>query len=288
MTDRLLICTDLDRTLIPNGTQSESEGARKRFARFCNRPEVTLVFVTGRHRALIEQAIANYCLPVPDYAIADVGTTIYRVGESRAWQRETNWDEEIASDWNGRGHADIKAMLIDLAPLRLQENTKQNRHKLSYYVPMHSDRTGLSATITQRLDAHQIAARLIWSDDEPAGVGLLDVTPQRASKYHAVKALMRTLEFDETQTVFAGDSGNDLEVLSSEIPSVLVANSQQQIREQAARLAARSGHSDRFYIAKGDFMGMNGNYAAGILEGIAHYHADCADLMELDRGDRHE
>jgi HAD superfamily hydrolase (TIGR01484 family) len=284
MSDRLLICTDLDRTLIPNGPQSESEGVRQRFARFCSRPEVELVYVTGRHRALIEQAISNYCLPVPDYAIADVGTTIYRVGRSRAWERETAWDNEIAADWNGRGHAEIKAMLSDLQPLRLQENTKQNQHKLSYYVPMHSDRGGLSATIKQRLDANNVAARLIWSDDEPAGVGLLDVTPQRASKYHAIKALMRTLAIDETKTVFAGDSGNDLEVLSSAIPAVLVANGQQQIRDQATRQAALLGHIDQLYIAKGDFNGMNGNYAAGILEGIAHYHPDKIEAMDLVAG----
>jgi hypothetical protein len=32
------------------------------------------------------------------------------------------------------------------------------------------------------------------------------------------------------------------------------------------------GHGDQLYIARGDFQGMNGNYSAGMLEGIAHYH----------------
>ncbi len=65
MPDRLLICTDLDRTLIPNGPQPESPGARRRFAILAERPEVTLAYVSGRHRALVEDAITTYRLPTP-------------------------------------------------------------------------------------------------------------------------------------------------------------------------------------------------------------------------------
>jgi hypothetical protein len=35
-----------------------------------------------------------------------------------------------------------------------------------------------------------------------------------------------------------------------------------------------------FYQAQGGFLGMNGNYSAGILEGIAHYHPDTLPWME--------
>ena len=43
---KLLLCTDLDRTLIPNGRQLEAPQARRRFTEFCESPEVTLVYVT--------------------------------------------------------------------------------------------------------------------------------------------------------------------------------------------------------------------------------------------------
>lgn len=65
MSTRLLLCSDLDRTLLPNGQQPESPAARQRFTRFVSWPEVMLVYVTGRHRQLVEQAIANYRLPQP-------------------------------------------------------------------------------------------------------------------------------------------------------------------------------------------------------------------------------
>ena len=233
---------------------------------------MTLAYVTGRHRALIERAIVNYRLPVPDFVIGDVGTTIYRVGPDQLWKRQTAWEDEIAKDWGGKSHADLKALSVDIPALRPQERTKQNDYKLSYYVPLHIDRNMLSAMIDARLKASGVTARLIWSVDEPTGIGLLDVLPARASKYHALEALMQLHGFGYSDTVFCGDSGNDIEVLISPIPSVLVANSQPQVRELAVKLADQGGHAEQLYIAGGGFHGMNGNYSAGILEGVAHYH----------------
>lgn len=281
MTGQLLICTDLDRTLIPNGPQSESPNVRQYFAALCSRPEVTLAYVSGRHRALIEKAISNYRLPRPDYVIGDVGTTIYVVGSDNRWTRQQTWETEIARDWAGKSHADIKSMLSTLPALRAQETAKQNAFKLSYYVPLQADHQALSRLIERRLQEDGIASRLIWSIDEPAGIGLLDVLPARASKYHAIEALMQSNGHSYADTVFCGDSGNDIEVLASPIPAVLVANSQPQVRELANKLARDSGHADRLYVARGNFNGMNGNYAGGMLEGIAHYHPDTVDWMGL-------
>ena len=279
MTEQLLVCTDLDRTLIPNGPQSESPQARVRFAALAGRPEVMLAYVTGRHRVLVQKAITYYQLPLPDFVIGDVGTTIYRVGPQQDWVRQATWEAEIGKDWRGHGHRDIKSLLIDMSALRLQEGAKQNDYKVSYYVPLQSDRRDLSHRIEQRLRENGVAARLIWSVDEPAGIGLLDVLPARASKYHAIEALMGMHGFDQSDTVFCGDSGNDIEVLASPIPAVLVANSQPEVRDLARRLARDGGCSEQLYIAQGGFMGMNGNYSAGMLEGIAHYHPDTVAWM---------
>lgn len=281
MTDRLFICTDLDRTLIPNGPQPESPGARRHFEALVTRPEVTLAYVSGRHRALLEKAIVNYQLPLPDFVVADVGTTIYHVGPQQDWQHQTAWEEEIARDWAGNSHADLKAMLEGLPELRLQESNKQNLYKLSYYVPLQVDQDALSVMIRARLAQAGIRASLVWSIDEPAGIGLLDVLPERATKFHAVEALIKQHGFDLANTVFCGDSGNDIEVLASPIPAVLVANSQHEVQQLARKLADANGQGDRLYIAGGDFMGMNGNYAAGALEGIAHYHPESVSWMGL-------
>jgi len=282
MDEQLLICTDLDRTLISNGRQPESPNARQHFATLASHPEITLAYVSGRDRKLVMQAITNFCLPIPDFVVADVGTTIYHVGRRQDWRRQTDWEEEIAQDWAGRSHGDLKLLLQDLPDLQLQETAKQNNYKLSYYVPQQSDCHALSVVIRHRLEAEGINANLIWSNDEAAGVDLLDVLPARASKYHALESLMQFQGFSYRNTVFCGDSGNDIEVLASPIPAVLVANSQQDVKELARRLADETGFAEQLYIAHGNFMGMNGNYSAGMLEGIAHYYPQTVKWMGFD------
>ena len=46
--------------------------------------------------------------------------------------------------------------------------------------------------------------------------------------------------FPRERTVFAGDSGNDLDVLASAIPSVLVANADPGVRAEARRRAVET------------------------------------------------
>ena len=281
MPKHILICTDLDRTLLPNGRQPESPRARAFFARLVSRPEVTLAYVSGRHRELIEDAIREYGLPLPDWVIGDVGTTIYRVcaGEWLHWHA---WEQDIATDWRGLTANNLRPLFTDLPSLRLQEESKQNRYKLSYYLPLQTDIDTLQREMSQRLNAQKVAASLIYSVDEAALTGLLDVLPARATKLHAVEFLMQQQDFDVANTVFAGDSGNDLPVLASAVPSVLVANADREVAEQAQTQALQQGTMSAFYLAQGGFLGMNGNYSAGILEGIAYYYPDTRLWMEQD------
>jgi sucrose-6F-phosphate phosphohydrolase len=270
MIESLLLCTDLDRTLLPNGPQPETPGARERVAKLAARAETTLAYVTGRHRELVEEAIAAYTLPRPDYVIGDVGTTIYQL-DSGKWQSWQEWEEHIGHDWSGKNTGDLQQLFHDLSPLRLQEQSKQNRFKLSYYIPLQTDREALLGEMDRRLDDNSLQANLIWSVDESSGTGLLDVLPAAATKLHALEFLMQRRGFTLEHTVFAGDSGNDLQVLCSSLKSVLVANATPEVRDQAVRLAEENGTREALYLARGNFQGMNGNYSAGILEGVAYF-----------------
>ncbi len=274
----LLICTDLDRTLIPNGGQPESPGAMDLFRELVSRPHVSLAFVTGRHRALVEDAIEEYGLPQPDYVIADVGTTIYEInaGEWSIWER---WQQEIGAAWAEMSGDEIHALLQDIVELRPQERQKQNRFKLSYYVPMKCRQGELEREIVARLKGSGVRADLVWSIDNQEGVGLLDILPESATKEHAIGFIMDELGFDLGNTIFAGDSGNDISVLASPIRSVLVANATDEVRRAALQEAEASLNPDAIYLAKGGFNGMNGNYCAGILEGVAHYLPQYASLI---------
>ncbi|MCP3870665.1 MAG: HAD-IIB family hydrolase [Gammaproteobacteria bacterium] len=277
----LLLCTDMDRTLLPNGTQPESQAARQRFSTLVSHPGVVLVYVTGRDKSLVERAINNYGLPWPDLVISDVGTNIYHL-ENKRWQVWPQWPDEIGKDWNGRNHQHLSELLSGIQALRMQEYSKQNTFKLSFYYPLHTDNKLLDEKLSAILREKGIDASLIWSIDEPAGVGLLDILPKRATKLHAVEFLQNTLGIPLSRTLFAGDSGNDLQVLTSAIPSVLVANAIPTVVDAAIKGASAAGTSERLYLARGDFLDMNGNYSAGILEGVNHFRPELTELFAED------
>lgn len=279
MSEKFLICTDLDRTLLPNGQQYESPLAASRFKNLVSQDNIFLTYVSGRHKALILDAINDYDIPFPDYAIGDVGTTIYEI-KNNNWASWQAWQDEIAPDWNNHAGDEIHAWLKDLEELRLQEEAKQNRFKLSYYASPTIDVAALLAIIEQRLKERHIKANLVWSIDETTNTGLLDILPVSANKLHAIRFLMQEKGFSHDHCIFAGDSGNDLEVMCSDIASVLVNNATDEVKKQAINMAQANNTSEQLYLAQGNFLGMNGNYAAGILEGLAHYHPQLLSFME--------
>ncbi len=268
--ETLLICTDLDRTLLPNGHQLESADARQSFGKLVALPQIKLAYVSGRHQSLVIDAINQYELPKPDFVIADVGTTIYNV-ENDQWNLWPQWHNDIKKDWQNHEYSTLHNLLSDRSELRLQEIEKQGVLKLSYYVDLNVNKDRLIASIYQRLQEHSIEASVIWSIDEPENVGLLDILPASATKYHAIECLMKHHGFCEDTVLFAGDSGNDLPVLVSPLNSILVANASEEIKLEAAKEASRNKTEKQLYIAQGGYLGMNGNYSAGIIEGVVHF-----------------
>jgi len=279
VTTRILLCSDLDRTLLPNGAQPESPMARPKLCAAAARSEITLAYVSGRHLALLHEAIRRYALPEPAFAIGDVGTTLYTVsaGQWRAWDK---WGAEIGRDWDGANADALAPLFADLNELRLQEPEKQGRYKLSYYAPADLDFESLRAEMSERMRHNGVHANVVWSIDETIPLGLLDVLPASADKLHAIRFLMDELGFADEQTLFAGDSGNDLPVLASGLPAVLVRNATDEVRAAAVRAAGSGPRPDRLYLAHGGYLGMNGNYSAGVLEGAAHFHPQITSWIQ--------
>ena len=274
-----LLCTDLDRTLLPNGSAPESPLARDLFARVVARADLSLAYVTGRRLSLMIDAITRYSLPRPRFAICDVGTSIYE-HDGADWVAVESWQELLANDWPVEATASTRALMTSVDRLELQEADHQLRFKISYYAPVLDDPADLLAAVESRLAGTELDVRLVYSVDETTGTGLLDLLPRTAGKLAAIEHLLERSEFEAGSTLFAGDSGNDLEVLASEIPSVLVANATSRVRREAIRLAAEYGQAERLYLATGQPGGMNGNYAAGILEGITHFWPPTASWMK--------
>ena len=276
---RLLLCTDLDRTLLPNGQAPESEQARTVFTRLVSHDAVKLVYVTGRDPGLVDEALTEWEIPEPDLLIADVGTTIAARSYGR-WEKWFIWEDTIARDWTGRSTEDLKDLLNGLSGLTPQEDSRQAAFKLSYYTPPGTAGTAGAQDTRERLEAAGVKANVVWSLDDSSGTGLLDVLPVSATKRLAIEFVMERWRFGLKEVVFSGDSGNDLDVLVSPIPAVLVANASDELRITAQRQARSKRRSKALYCAKGGALGMNGNYAAGILEGVLHYHPEWTPWLE--------
>jgi HAD superfamily hydrolase (TIGR01484 family) len=266
----VLLCSDLDRTILPNGEAPESPGAREVLRRIARRAEIRLAYVSGRNRKLIEEAIENYRLPLPDFAIGDVGTTIYDLDKGH-WNEWAAWNEEISKDWPEGGRDELAGRLSDMTRLRPQEPEKQNRFKLSYYADANFDHQRLVKKIRERIEGRGVRVSVIWSVDEQRDVGLIDILPERANKVHAVRFLAENKGVLKRHLVYAGDSGNDLAVMVSDIQSILVRNAAEGVRREAREAVEKNGLGETLYEAKGGFLGMNGNYSAGVLEGLAHF-----------------
>jgi hypothetical protein len=63
---------------------------------------------------------------------------------------------------------------------------------------------------------------------------------------------------------------------------VLVANASAEVRSAAQQGAREAGQADSLYIACGGYLSMNGNYSAGILEGVAHYYPRLLESIEVE------
>jgi HAD superfamily hydrolase (TIGR01484 family) len=275
---KILICSDLDRTIIPNGYQEESVRARPVLRQLAENPSIYLAYVSGRDKKLILDAIDEFYLPVPDYAIGDVGTTLYRVTDGR-WLLSDDWSDEIGEDWRGFGWEKLAAVLENMEAIRLQEPEKQSRYKLSFYTDQDIDHQQLTKKIRVILANEGIRASVVWSVDEISANGLLDIVPALANKLHAIRFLMQQEQFPADRMVFAGDSGNDLDVLTSGLQAILVKNATDEVRKETIETLSAKQMADCLYLARGNFYGMNGNYAAGLIEGLAHYIPETDDLI---------
>ena len=267
--NRLFLFCDIDGTMTPYGGPQGSPEAYPAFRRLASRLEVVLAYVTGRSPAEARELIRKFDLPVPDYLASDVGSTIERRKDSD-FELMQNWWDTIARDWNGVTTQQIQECLEGIPGLRLQEESYQNRCKVSYYTDFNVASNVLVNRVQATLLKLRIRSQVLWSSDDHRMVGDLDVMPLGAGKLGAVKWLLSQTGISSENAIYAGDASNDLSVLASGLRSVMPRNGHEQVRKDALALLEKKerGLSGRLYIAKGGFLGFDGHVLGGVLEGI--------------------
>ncbi len=264
-----MLATDLDRTLFPNGRQSY-DGTMPGFCRMVAQKQLPLVYATGRHLGQIREGIGRFGAPEPDFAVAEVGTRLYRRNRD-AWEEDTAYRDFIHDQTTYWSTEAFKQDLASL-PLRLQPEEHQNPFKLSYFLDDLDRADAIRREAETRLHRVTPDARVIWSIDETEHIGLLDVLPRKANKLEGIEFLRRQMDLPLDAFIYCGDSGNDLLPLTHGYRAVLVANAIEEVRRDVSRQARENRVGHRLYLASGDrYPGLNGNYVSGILEGLIHF-----------------
>ena len=262
-----ILATDLDRTLLPNGSWPEDAGAIELFNKLTEKHDVLVVYVTGRNLNLTEKAIREYGVRYPHVLIGDVGTSI-RKFERGDWHPDSGWDAHVkqsSPQWDADA---IRSAVTGIDGLVEQEREHCGPFKQSYYVD-HERNEDILKTVDERVKGRYDEA-IIYSFDSQTGKGLLDFLPHSATKQTALEYIADELGANKADVVFCGDSGNDVFPLTAGFSGVLVRNADDQLVANVKQ-ASDENPELRVYFANGSFKDLNGYYTSGVIEGAYHY-----------------
>lgn len=262
-----ILATDLDRTLLPNGSWPPDPGAIELFNELTDRHEVLVVYVTGRNLDLAENAIREYGIRYPHVLIGDVGTSI-RKFENGGWTSHEGWDAHVKQTSPRWDAESVRKAVTGVDGLAEQEREHCSPFKQSYYVD--HDRNEAILEIVDERAKGRFDEVIVYSFDSQSGKGLLDFLPQSATKQTALEYVAEDYGVDRTDVVFCGDSGNDIFPLTAGFSGVLVRNADEQLVTNI-RQATDANPELRVYFAKGGARGLSGYYTSGVIEGAYHY-----------------
>jgi HAD superfamily hydrolase (TIGR01484 family) len=226
-----ILATDLDRTLLPNGSWECDSQAISLFNDLTEKHDVLVVYVTGRNLALTENAINEFGVRHPDILCGDVGTSI-RKYENGKWTFDHGWIDHVKKEsprWDAMA---IREAVAGIDGMREQETEHLNQFKQSYYVE------------------HERNDQVLKKVDE-----------QVKGKFDEVIVY----SFDSQD-----DSGNDIFPLTAGFCGVLVKNADDQLVENVKE-AMNQNPELKVYFAKGGFKDLKGYYTSGVIEGAYHY-----------------
>ena len=216
----IVLATDLDGTFLGG-----SEGERAQFYDWIrsHRARVGLIFVTGRDPGFVRELTRKGGVPRPDFVVGDVGTTIAEVDDDHYLTPIEALETEIAEAWGNAG-ARVQAVLHGAPGLSLQSTGF--RHRVSYDLDIaRFDRAALDIVADLGLDA------LISADR------YLDVLPKGVSKGPSLLRLLAHLGVENRRTLVAGDTLNDLSMLTLGMPAVAVGGSEPALIDAVGELA---------------------------------------------------
>ncbi|HET8770551.1 MAG TPA: HAD family hydrolase [Gemmatimonadaceae bacterium] len=239
--DVRVLATDLDGTFL--GGSAAARAALT--AHFRDDPSRRLVFVTGRSSRSVGQMVADGVLPEPDAMICDVGTWVAH-GDGTPYDGGVM--DDIRATWDDRAQR-VQEAFAGLQGLRLQEYF--GPHRVSYYYD----------TPDVLPEAHARAAAL-GCDGLVSDNRFFDVLPRGVNKGATLHRMARDWQMSDHEVLVAGDTLNDLSMLTAGFPAVVVGGAEPALLEQLPE-------SDR--IVRASAPGCD-----GIIEALARFGVEVA------------
>lgn len=250
---KMMLISDIDNTLIGNQQSLRElvDWLRE------NAGDMAFGVATGRPLESTVKILKKNRVPLPDVLITSVGSEINYGPELIP---DLGWANHIRHLWR---RDDLAQALTDIPGLKLQAQENQREFKLSYVANIEK-MPPLEHTYRHIHDLN-LHAQLIFSHN-----AFLDVLPVRASKGHAIRYLAYKWGLPLRRFLVAGDSGNDSEMLVGDTLAVVVGNHSPELEHLRSL--------EQIYFAQGHF-------AAGILEGLAHYGFGKLHAIQLENNE---
>lgn len=231
-----ILATDLDGTFLGG-----SDAARARLIdHFLAAPERRLLYVTGRSVNSVQGLIRDGRLPQPDGMICDVGTT---VACGRGERLPGPAQEAVEAVWQDQTQTILE--LLDGHPgLNLQADFGPRR--VSYTFEPGADLDTPAAKVRE-LGLTPLVSANVFFDVLPPGINK-GVTLRRWLEQHG---------YQPQQALAAGDTLNDLALLESGCPAVMVGNAEEGLKQ-------RLQPSETVFHAQGEG-------CDGIVEALEHF-----------------
>lgn len=236
--EKLLVC-DIDDTLL-----GDPSALHQLFEQLGQHDNIGFAIATGRPLENALKTLKDNHIPLPDVLISSVGSEIHYL---RQRQGDFNWERHIHYRWEPQR---LRQTLAQVPGLKIQPEDQQRSHKISYFLD--AKKAPPFREIVRLLRRNNLSANLIYSHQ-----AYLDVLPIRASKGQALRYLGAKWGIPPEQMLVAGGSGNDIEMLRGDTLAVVVGNHSPEVGQLRGE--------PLIYFAAAC-------HAAGVLEGMAHYH----------------
>ncbi len=237
------LVTDIDNTLLGDDLALVALQA------YLNENEEAFGFgvATGRYIESAKSILQKHNVWPLDLLITSVGTEIYYGADMVP---DKGWASHLRTKWRRDRVVDA---LKPLEFISLQENEQtQREYKVSYNLEIGYPPKDALPAIHHALAGSRVAYNLIFSHGT-----YIDIVPHRASKGKALRYIANKWNIPLEHIATAGDSGNDIDMLTGRTSGIVVAN-------HADDLSELKESSSRIYFAAN-------THAGGILEGLHHY-----------------